>query len=68
MDLVRGKVLEPCSRGVSEVKGEVADDYGVISGAAQLACQAVVVEPDHGIGLAQVLYGIVSFLVSYQRR
>ena len=55
MDLVCGQVLEPRSRGVSEVKREFADDDRVIRRTAQLTCQAVVVEPDCGIGLARVL-------------
>ena len=38
VDLVRGQVLEPHSRGVSEVKGEVADDDRVVRRTAQLAC------------------------------
>ena len=55
MDLVRGQVLEPRSCGVSKVKGKVADDDRVISRAAQLARQAVVVEPETGIRLPRVL-------------
>ena len=48
-------MLEPRSCGVSEVKGEVADDDCVVRRTAQLACYAVVVEPDRGIGLARVV-------------
>ena len=55
MDLVHGQMLEPRSRGVSEVERKVADDHGVVRCTAQLACQAVVVEPDHGVGLSLVL-------------
>ena len=49
------QVLEPRSCGISKVKREVADDHGVICRAAQLACQAVIVEPNRGISLARVL-------------
>ena len=55
MDLIRGQVLEPRSCGVGKVKGKVVDDHGIIRYATQLACQAVVIEPDSGIGLARVL-------------
>ena len=55
MDLIRGQMLKARSCGVSKVKRKVADDHGVIRRTAQLACQAVVVEPDRGIGLARVL-------------
>ena len=54
MDLVRGQVLEPRSRGVSEVKREFADDDRVVRRTSQLTCQAVVIEPDRGIGLSRV--------------
>ena len=52
MDLIRGQVLEPCSCGIGKVKGKVADDHGIIRRATQLACQAVIVEPDHGVCLS----------------
>ena len=55
MDLVRGEVLEPCSRRVCEVQRKVADDHGVVSRAAQLTSQAVVIEPERGTGLSRVL-------------
>ena len=55
MDLIRGQVLEPHSCGVGKVKRKVKDDHGIIRRTAQLACQAVVVEPDRGIGLTRVL-------------
>ena len=55
MDLIRGQVLEPRSCGVGKVKRKVVDDHGIICRTAQLACQAVVIEPDRRIGLAQVL-------------
>ena len=55
MDLIHGQMLEPRSCGIGKVKRKVADDHGVIRRTAQLACQAVVVEPDCGIGLARVL-------------
>ena len=54
MDLIRAKKLEPHSCGFGKVKRKVADDHGVIRRTAQLACQAVVVEPDRRIGLARV--------------
>ena len=38
VDLVRGQVHEPRSRGVSKVKGKVADDDRVVRSTAQLAC------------------------------
>ena len=38
VDLIRRQVLEPRSCGVSEVKGEVADDDRVVRRTAQLAC------------------------------
>jgi hypothetical protein len=34
VDLVHGKVFEPCSRRVCEVQRQVADDHGVVSRAA----------------------------------
>ena len=37
------------------MKRKVADDDRVVRHTAQLACQAVVVEPDRGIGLARVI-------------
>ena len=52
MDLIRGQMLEPRSCGIGKVKREVADDHGVIRCAAQLACQAVIVEPDRGVCLS----------------
>ena len=55
MDLIHGQTLDPRSCGIGKVKRDVADDHGVIRRTAQLACQAVVVEPDRGIGLARVL-------------
>ena len=48
-------MLEPRSCGVSEVKRKVTDDHDIVRRTAQLACQAVVIEPDRGIGLARVL-------------
>jgi hypothetical protein len=41
-------MLEPRSRRVGEVQGQVADDEFIGGGSAQLACQAVVVEPYAG--------------------
>ena len=55
VDLVRGEVLEPCSRRVCEVQRKVADNYGVVSSAAQLASQAVVIEPEPEISFSRVL-------------
>ena len=45
-DLVRGQVLEPYPCRVCEVQRKVANDHGVIYRVAQLASQAVVVEPE----------------------
>jgi hypothetical protein len=44
VDLIGGKMFEPRARGIRKVQRKVANDDGVISRAAQLACQAVVVE------------------------
>jgi hypothetical protein len=55
MDLAGRQVLEPRLRRVGEVQGEVADDDLVTGGPAQLARQAVVVEPHAGISLPVVL-------------
>jgi hypothetical protein len=55
VDLTGRQVLEPRPGRVGEVQGEVADDDLVISGSAQLSCQAVVVEPHAGIRLPLVL-------------
>ena len=52
MDLVRGQMLEPRSCGVGMVKRKVTDDDYVVHRATQLACQAVVAEPDRGVGLS----------------
>ena len=52
MDLIRGQVLESHSCGIGKVKREVADDHSVIRCAVQLACQAVIVEPDRGVHLS----------------
>ena len=52
--LARGKVFEPCPR-VCKVQRKVADDHGIVGRATQLACQAVVIEPERGIGLPRVL-------------
>lgn len=48
-------MLEPCSCRVCEMQRKVADDDRVISRAAQLARQAVVVELEPGIRLPRVL-------------
>ena len=55
VDLVRGKVFEPCPRRVCKVQRKVADDHGVVCRVAQLASQAVVVEPEPGISFSRVL-------------
>jgi hypothetical protein len=55
VDLVGGQVLEPCPSRVAEVQGQVADDDLVAGGPAQLASQAVVVEPHAGVRLPVVL-------------
>ena len=55
VDLVGWKMLEPCSCRVCEVQRKVADDDRVVSRAAQLARQAIVVEPEPGIRLPRVL-------------
>ena len=54
VDLACRQVLEPRSCGVCKVQRKVAEDYDVVGRAAQLAGQAVVVEPKPGIGLSQV--------------
>ena len=46
VDLIGGKMLEPCARGIRKVQRKVANDDGIISRAAQLACQVVVIEPE----------------------
>ena len=55
MDLVGRKMLEPCSGRVCEVQRKVADDDRVVSHAAKLARQAVVVELEPRIRLPRVL-------------
>ena len=55
MDLIHGQMLEPHSCGVGEVERKVADDHGVVRLTGQLACHALVVEPDRGVGLSRVL-------------
>ena len=46
MDLTGGKMFEPHARRIRKVQRKVANDDGVISRAAQLACQVVVIEPE----------------------
>jgi hypothetical protein len=48
-------MLEPRSCRICEVQQQVADDHLVGGGSAQLACQAVVVEPYTGVRLPCVL-------------
>jgi hypothetical protein len=55
VDLAGRQVLEPRSRRVGEVQGEVTDDDLVGGGPTQLTCQAVVVEPHTGVRLPVVL-------------
>jgi hypothetical protein len=55
MNLAGRQVLEPCSRRVGEVQRQIGDDDLVGGGSAQLACQAVVVEPYTGVRLPRVL-------------
>jgi hypothetical protein len=55
VDLAGRQVLEPRPRRVGEVQGNVTDDNLVGGGSAQLACQAVVVEPYAGVRLPIVL-------------
>ena len=55
VDLVGRKMLEPGSCRVREVQRKVEDDDRVVSHAAQLARQAIVVEPKRGISLSYVL-------------
>ena len=38
VDLIGGKMFDPCARGICEVQRKVANDDDVISRAAQLAC------------------------------
>ena len=54
MDLIGGKMLEPCARGIRKVQRKVANDDDIIGRTAHLACQAVVVEPEPGIRLSRV--------------
>jgi hypothetical protein len=55
MNLAGRQVLKPRPRRVGEVQRQVADDDFVGGGSAQLACQAVVVEPYTGVRLPRVL-------------
>ena len=55
VDLIGGKVFEPCARRVCKVQRKVANDHGVITRTTQLASQVVVVELEPGIYLSQVL-------------
>ena len=55
VDLIGGKMFEPHARRIRKVQRKVANDDGVITHAAQLACQTVVVEPEPGIRLSRVL-------------
>ena len=54
MDLIGGKMFEPRACGIRKVQRKVANDDGIISRAAQLTCQAVVVETEPGIRLSRV--------------
>jgi hypothetical protein len=55
VDLSRWEILEPGSGGVREEQGELSNDDLVISGPAQLTCQAEIGEPKFRFGLAVVL-------------
>ena len=46
VDLIGGKMFEPRAHGIRKVQRKVANDDGIISRAAQLACQVVVIEPE----------------------
>ena len=48
-------MLEPCLSGVFQVQGEVADDHQVVGRTAQLASEAIVVEPERGVRLSRIL-------------
>ena len=52
VDLVGWKMLQPSACRVCEVQRKVANDVCVISRATQLACQAVVVEPERRVCLS----------------
>ena len=54
VDLVGRKMFEPGACRVCEMQGIVANDDRVIIRATQLACQAVVVEPERGVCLSRV--------------
>ena len=45
VDLVGGEVFEPCVRGIYKVQSKVTNDNSIITHTAQMASQAVVVEP-----------------------
>jgi hypothetical protein len=49
VDLAGRQMFKPRPRRVGEVQGQVTDDDLVGDGSAQLACQAVVVEPYAGV-------------------
>jgi hypothetical protein len=55
VDLTSRQVLEPRPRRVCEVQRHPADDDLVGGGSAQLACQAIVIEPHTGIRFPRVL-------------
>jgi hypothetical protein len=54
VNLTRWQVLEPCPGRICEVQRQVADDYFVGGGTAQLARQAVVVAPYTRVRLPRV--------------
>jgi hypothetical protein len=54
VDLAGRQMIKPRPRRVGEVQRQVADDDFVGGGSAQLACQAVVVEPYAGVHLPVV--------------
>jgi hypothetical protein len=55
MDLSRWEILELGSSGVRQEQGELPDDDPIVGGPTQLTCQAEVIEPKFGFGLAVIL-------------
>ena len=54
VDLIGGKLFEPCTHGICKVQRKVVNDHGIITRTAQLASQAVVVELETVIFLSRV--------------
>jgi hypothetical protein len=55
MDLDGWQMLQPCPCRIREVQRQVADNHHISGGTAQLASQAVVVEPYPRVCLPRVL-------------